>query len=178
MTPLGRELAAVVATHGILRPSAEEVSGERLVVDTRGIGTNRFVEDLVVASLAANVIDLGATIIGGVANSGTPWAVTTARHCGIPHCNVLVDGPRQKGLRRHVEPDEITGERIVLIDNWITTGGSLLEAERIVTAHGAEVVGAIAVSATTETTAVGTIAVRVLWPRDLLVALLSDHNDH
>jgi orotate phosphoribosyltransferase len=172
MKPIGRELAPALANAGILKQSPRAVDGAEVVVDTRGLGTRPHLEALIAATIATNAVDAGATLLGGVANSGTAWAASAARAAGLPHCNVLVDGPRTKGLGRHVEPDDIAGHRMVLIDNWLSTGGSLRTARRIVESLGATVCGAIVVSAATEVIDLDGLHVAVLWPRDLLQAAI------
>ena len=168
MNPIGRELAPTLAAAGILRISARTVDGADVVVDTRGLGTRPHLEALVAATIAVNAVSAGATLLGGVANSGTVWAACAARAAGLPHCNVLVDGPRAKGLGRQVEPDNIVGQRVVLIDNWLSTGGSLRTARLIVESLGATVCGAVVVSAATDVFDLDGLRVAVLWPRDLL----------
>jgi orotate phosphoribosyltransferase len=170
MTPIGRELAGALADAGILRQSLRTVDGAGFVVDTRGLGTRPHLEALVAATIAVNAVSVGATLLGGVANSGTVWAASAARAAGLQHCNVLVDGPRAKGLGRQVEPDDIAGRRLVLVDNWLSTGGSLRTARRIVESLGASVCGAVVVSAATDVWELDGFPVAVLWPRDLLQA--------
>lgn len=168
MKPIGRELAPTLASAGILKKSARAVDGADVVVDTRGLGTSPHLEALITAIIATNAVAVGATILGGVANSGTAWAASAARAAGLPHCNVLVDGPRSKGLGRHVEPDTITGHRLVLIDNWMSTGSSIRTARRIVESLDATVVAAIVISAARDVPDLDGTPMTVLWPRDLL----------
>ncbi|MCK5927780.1 MAG: phosphoribosyltransferase [Nocardioides sp.] len=168
MTVLGRELAALMAGSGILKPSLLTVDGGDLVVDTRGLGTRPAVEALVSATIASNATDAEVSLLAGVANSGTVWASLAARAAGLPHCNVLVDGPRAKGLGRRVEPDDIAGHTVALVDNWVSSGSSLRTARRVVESLGATVRLAIVISAAHDLDRVGDLDVRVLWPRDLL----------
>ncbi|QXF84280.1 hypothetical protein HBA53_24535 (plasmid) [Rhodococcus pyridinivorans] len=168
MQPIGRELATALANAGILKKSPRAVDGAEVVVDTRGLGTRPHLEALIAATIATNAVAIGATLLAGVANSGTAWATSAARAAGLPHCNVLVDGPRSKGLGRQVEPDEISGHRLVLIDNWLSTGDSLRTARRIVESLGATVAAAVVISAAIDVADLDGIPVAVLWPRDLL----------
>lgn len=52
--------------------------------------------------------------------------------------------PKNRGTRRHIEGAQIgTGDRVLLVDDIVTSGGSILKAYELVVATGAEVVGAV-----------------------------------
>lgn len=129
---------------GILR----QVEGDPLV-DSRGLLGTPVGRSLIVRSLARHALEYDSDVaIAGVANSGSILAAILADRLNRSFINLLVDGPRKRGLSRQVEPENIVaGQPMLLVDNWITTGSSLQSAARLVVDAGGTVVGAVVVSA-------------------------------
>lgn len=178
-----RKHMSTALDYGILKK--QRVNGsEKTVVDARGCGTKPVVRNLIEEGLAANFYEIkdNGNMFGGVANSGTVWAALLGTRLCLDFCNVLIDGPRKTGLCRQIEPDTVMGRQIVLVDNWVGSGRSLLQGARIVARHGAEVAGAIVISAPTDfvsfsTPEFGDLPLRVLWPMDLLEEEDARRND-
>lgn len=128
-------------------PGRRGGAGKRFLVDSRGAGADPRLRALILAELGINLHSLPAPpqAIAGLAKSGMTWGAWLALLTGLPYATVLLDGPRSAGLRREVE-GEIGGLRTVLVDNWVASGASLVQAAEIVGRHGGEVVGALAVS--------------------------------
>lgn len=129
---------------GLLRA----VDGQPLV-DSRGLLGTAEGRWVMAAALAQHLDELPDDVaIGGVANSGSIVGLLLADRLDLDYVNVLVDGPRSKGLRRTLEPEDgLLGRPVVLVDNWIATGSSLLEAARLVEDRGGFVVGVFTISA-------------------------------
>lgn len=52
--------------------------------------------------------------------------------------------PKARGTRRHIEGSQIgSGDRVLLVDDVVTSGGSILRAYELIKATGAEVVAAV-----------------------------------
>jgi orotate phosphoribosyltransferase len=119
--------------------------GRSFLVDSRGTGTNLRLRTIVIDALADALFKLPkCDVVGGVANSGTQWASTVAYKLNMPFCNVLKE-PRKSGMKRQIE-GSIEGKRIVLVDDWMNTGGSILNAVEIVKSHGGIPVGLLLIA--------------------------------
>ena len=80
------------------------------------------------------------TVIGGVATAGIPHAAWVAQVMGLPMIYVR-SKPKDHGKGRQIEGRVDANDHIVLIDNLISTGGSVLSAVQAVRKEGAQVDG-------------------------------------
>lgn len=137
---------------GLIKFSAEQLfanrncaGGRSFLVDSRGTGTNLKLRMMVVNALTEELSNLPEyDVIAGVANSGTQWAGILAFKLNMPFCNILKE-PRKSGMKRQVEGD-INGKKIVLVDDWMNTGGSIITAVETVKAHGGIPVGILLIA--------------------------------
>lgn len=137
---------------GLIKFSAEQSfanrnrdGGRSFLVDSRGTGTNLTLRRIVVNALTEELYNLPeCDIIGGVANSGTQWAAILSYKLNMPFCNILKE-PRKSGMKRQVEGD-INGKKVVLVDDWMNTGGSIITAVETVKAHGGIPVGLLLIA--------------------------------
>lgn len=83
-------------------------------------------------------------VIGGVATAGIPHAAWVAEALGKPMIYVR-SKPKDHGAGRQIEGDSVTGKKVVLIDDLISTGGSVLGAVEAARKEGADVVGVVAI---------------------------------
>lgn len=81
-----------------------------------------------------------ATIIGGVATAGIPHAAWVAQELGLPMIYVRPK-PKDHGKGKQIEGRFSQKDKIVLLDDLITTGGSILNAVKATTKDGGNVVG-------------------------------------
>ena len=141
------------------------------VIDTRGAGTSLPLRELIVEHAKARLAALPACdVIAGVSKSGTVWAAWLSWVCTKPFANVLPDGPRHSGLEREVEGD-VSGSRVVLVDNWIRSGASINGAISAVQRAGGAVVGVLVI--VERRTVAFEVPVIVLWQyKDLLASAL------
>ncbi|MDF7668099.1 orotate phosphoribosyltransferase [Lactobacillus sp. ESL0703] len=80
------------------------------------------------------------TIIGGVATAGIPHAALVAAKLGLPMIYVRPK-PKDHGKGRQIEGRFTSQDKIVLIDDLITTGGSVLNAVKATQNEGGNVIG-------------------------------------
>lgn len=80
------------------------------------------------------------TIIGGVATAGIPHAALVAAKLGLPMIYVRPK-PKDHGKGRQIEGRFTNQDKIVLIDDLITTGGSVLNAVKATQNEGGNVIG-------------------------------------
>lgn len=85
-----------------------------------------------------------ANVISGVATAGIPHASGVANILNLP-MNYVRSKPKGHGTKRQIEGRLNKGDKVVVIDDLISTGGSVLEAVDVIRAAGAEVVGTAAI---------------------------------
>lgn len=89
--------------------------------------------------LAERCRDTRADVVLGPTTLGIVLAYEVARHISATAAYGEKNAEGKRFLRRpeHLEP----GQRVLVVDDILTTGGSILECIDLVNAHGAELVG-------------------------------------
>ncbi len=82
--------------------------------------------------------------IGGVATAGIAQGVLLADRLTLPFCYVRPQ-PKAHGMGNQIEGRVTAGQRVVLVEDLISTGGSSLKAAAALRAAGADVIGMLAV---------------------------------
>ena len=85
-----------------------------------------------------------ANVISGVATAGIPHATGVSNILSLP-MNYVRSKPKDHGTNSQIEGRCEPGDKVVVIDDLISTGGSVLKAVDVVRAAGAEVVGTVAI---------------------------------
>lgn len=83
-------------------------------------------------------------VIAGVATAGIPQGALVADVLGIPYCYVRPE-PKAHGMGKQIEGHLISGQKVVVIEDLISTGGSSLKVVNALQAAGAEVLGMAAI---------------------------------
>ncbi|WP_220739259.1 orotate phosphoribosyltransferase [Leuconostoc miyukkimchii] len=83
-------------------------------------------------------------IIGGVATAGIPHAAWVAEKLDKPMIYVR-SKPKDHGAGRQTEGADIVNKKVVLIDDLISTGGSVLGAVEAIRKEGADVLGVVSI---------------------------------
>ncbi|WPQ67687.1 orotate phosphoribosyltransferase [Weissella paramesenteroides] len=83
-------------------------------------------------------------VIGGVATAGIPHAAWVAEKLDLPMIYVR-SKPKDHGTGKQIEGLLAAGQKVVLIDDLISTGGSVLGAVKATKAAGGEVLGVAAI---------------------------------
>jgi orotate phosphoribosyltransferase len=87
----------------------------------------------------------GASAVGGVPVSAIPVACA-ALAAGVPKAFIVRKERKEHGLQRWIEgPALAPGERCVIVEDVVTTGGSTIEALERVRGEGLTVVGVVSV---------------------------------
>ncbi len=84
-----------------------------------------------------------ANRIAGIATAGIAHGVLAAEELNMSYCYVRPE-PKKHGLKNQVEGFMEAGDRVVLVEDLISTGKSSLQAVDGVRNEGAEVVGLVA----------------------------------
>lgn len=85
-----------------------------------------------------------AQVLMGTATAGIPHAAIAAHLLGLP-MGYVRSGSKDHGRRNQIEGKLTPGERVVVIEDLISTGGSVLDTVAALRAAGAEVLGVISI---------------------------------
>src|SRR5690242_517569 len=86
----------------------------------------------------------GADIIAGTATAGIPWAAWAAEALGRPMAYVR-GAAKGHGRGRQIEGAGVAGQRVVLLEDTVSTGESVLAAAAALRAEGAELVRCVCI---------------------------------
>lgn len=84
-----------------------------------------------------------AEVIAGTATAGIPHAAWVAQEMGLPFIYVR-SKPKDHGQGKQVEGVLKEGQKVVVIDDLLSTGGSVLKAAQAVNREGGQVLGVVA----------------------------------
>lgn len=85
-----------------------------------------------------------AEVIGGVATAGIPHATGVSNILNLP-LNYVRPQKKDHGKKSQIEGRCQKGDKVVLIDDLISTGGSILKAVKAVREEGGDVIGTVAI---------------------------------
>ena len=85
-----------------------------------------------------------AQVLMGTATAGIAHAAIAAHLLGLP-TGYVRSGSKDHGRRNQIEGKLTPGERVVVIEDLISTGGSVLDTVAALRASGAEVLGVISI---------------------------------
>lgn len=85
-----------------------------------------------------------AQVLMGTATAGIAHAAIAAHLLGLP-MGYVRSGSKDHGRRNQIEGKLTPGERVVVIEDLISTGGSVLDTAAALRAAGAEVLGVISI---------------------------------
>lgn len=91
----------------------------------------------IAAALADRARSLAPTLIAGTATAGIPWAAFVAEALDLPMAYVRAEA-KKHGMGRQVEGPGVQGQRVLLLEDLISTGGSSLRCAEALRAEGAD----------------------------------------
>jgi orotate phosphoribosyltransferase len=86
----------------------------------------------------------GAEVIAGTATAGIPHAAWVSERLGLPMCYVRSQA-KGHGKGKQIEGKVDKGQKVVVVEDLISTGGSSLNAVRALREEGCQVLGVIAI---------------------------------
>ncbi|APJ10815.1 orotate phosphoribosyltransferase [Bacillus safensis] len=86
----------------------------------------------------------GAEVVAGTATAGIPHAALAADRLNIPMCYVR-SKPKAHGKGNQIEGAVSKGQKVIVVEDLISTGGSVLEVVAALQAEGCEVLGVAAI---------------------------------
>ena len=85
-----------------------------------------------------------AEAVAGVATAGIPQGVLAADQLELPFMYVRSQ-PKEHGMTNIIEGEVVKGQKVVVVEDLVSTGGSSLKAVAALELMGLEVIGVIAV---------------------------------
>lgn len=83
-------------------------------------------------------------LIAGVATAGIPQGVLVAQELGLPFAYVR-SAPKDHGMNNMIEGEVKEGQRVVVVEDLVSTGKSSLKAVEALRAAGCEVIGMVSI---------------------------------
>ncbi|MFN3300546.1 MAG: orotate phosphoribosyltransferase [Sediminibacterium sp.] len=114
--------------------------------DNRKVLSFPYVRDFIKSELCSVIFEQypEATVLAGVATAGIPWGAMAADQLKLPFIYVRPK-PKEHGLGNQIEGALETGQRVLVIEDLISTGKSSLQVVDVLKAAGAEIVGMISI---------------------------------
>lgn len=83
-------------------------------------------------------------MISGVATAGIPWGMMVASHFEVPFSYVRPEA-KDHGKGKQIEGKVKPGQKVIVIEDLISTGGSSLAAVQALRDQGADVIGVVSI---------------------------------
>lgn len=143
------ELAALVRELGVVHGKVTLSSGVESdhYVDLRRVTLHHAAAPLVGRLIRVLTADWDYEAVGGLTLGADPIADAVLHAASVEPDAAPVDAfvvrksTKEHGMQRLIEGPDITGRRVLVVEDTSTTGGSVLTAVRAVRGAGAEIVG-------------------------------------
>lgn len=114
--------------------------------DNRRVLSFPFVRDFIKSELCNVVFEHfpQAEVLAGVATAGIPWGAMAADQLKLPYIYVRPK-PKEHGLGNQIEGYYTPGQRVLVIEDLISTGKSSLQVVDVLRNAGVEVVGMVSI---------------------------------
>jgi orotate phosphoribosyltransferase len=97
-----------------------------------------------VAEGVVSLLPPGAQVVAGLELGGVPLATMVSQLSGLPTLFVR-KAPKDYGTRRLAEGGQVSGRRLAVIEDVVTSGGQIIESCAALRADGADIVGVLCV---------------------------------
>jgi orotate phosphoribosyltransferase len=114
--------------------------------DNRKVLSFPFIRDFVKSEMC-NVVFEGfpeAEALAGVATAGIPWGAMAADQLKLPYMYVRPK-PKEHGLGNQIEGSYAAGQKVLVIEDLISTGKSSLQVVEVLRNAGVEVIGMVSI---------------------------------
>jgi orotate phosphoribosyltransferase len=114
--------------------------------DNRKILSHPFIRDFIKSELCNVVFEKfgSAEVIAGVATAGIPWGAMVADQLKLSFVYVRPQ-PKAHGLGNQVEGELKPGQRVVVLEDLVSTGKSSLAVIEVLKAHNVSVEGMVSI---------------------------------
>ncbi|ODT25470.1 orotate phosphoribosyltransferase [Microbacterium sp. SCN 69-37] len=146
-----RALVDLIAAEAVFHGDFTLSSGKKATyyVDMRKLTLDHRAAPAIGRLVLDAVRDLNVDAVGGLTLGADPIAnavMHASVAAGTPvDAFVVRKEPKDHGRGRQIEGAEVTGKRVVIVEDTSTTGGSPLKAAEVVAAAGAEIVAVVTV---------------------------------
>ena len=114
--------------------------------DNRKVLSFPYVRDFIKSEMCNVIFEKfgEAETLAGVATAGIPWGAMAADQLKLPYIYVRPK-PKEHGLGNQIEGAFTPGQKVLVIEDLISTGKSSLQVVDVLRTAGAEVVGMVAI---------------------------------
>jgi orotate phosphoribosyltransferase len=114
--------------------------------DNRKVLSFPYIRDFIKSELCSVIFEQfpDAGMLAGVATAGIAWGAMAADQLKLPYVYVRPK-PKEHGLGNQIEGNLEKGQKVVVIEDLISTGKSSLQVVDVLKAAGVEVVGMVAI---------------------------------
>ncbi len=114
--------------------------------DNRKVLSFPYIRDFIKSELCNVVFEHfpEAESLAGVATAGIPWGIMAADQLKLPFIYVRPK-PKEHGLGNQIEGNFKKGQRVLVIEDLISTGKSSLQVVDVLRAGGVEIVGMVSI---------------------------------
>ncbi|HEY0751838.1 MAG TPA: orotate phosphoribosyltransferase [Chitinophagaceae bacterium] len=114
--------------------------------DNRGVLSHPYIREYIKSELCNIVFEKfpDADLIAGVATAGIAWGAMVADQLKLPFVYVRPK-PKEHGMGNQVEGELKAGQKVVIIEDLISTGKSSLQVVNVLRQSGAEIEGMVSI---------------------------------
>ena len=114
--------------------------------DNRKVLSHPFIRDFIKSELCNVVFEKfeQAELLAGVATAGIPWGTMAADQLKLPFIYVRPK-PKEHGLGNQIEGEYLPGQKVVVIEDLVSTGKSSLQAVDALLDKGLNVIGMVSI---------------------------------
>lgn len=114
--------------------------------DNRRVLSFPFIRDFVKSELSNVVFEQypDAELLAGVATAGIAWGAMAADQLKLPYIYVRPK-PKEHGLGNQIEGFYEAGQKVVVVEDLVSTGKSSLQVVDVLKAAGVEVIGMVSI---------------------------------
>lgn len=145
-----RSIAKILLSNKAVTLNAKEpyayASGIRspIYCDNRVLLGNCTDRKIIVNSFINAAKALDFDIVAGTSTAGIPWAAWIADKLKKPMCYIRTKA-KDHGMGKRIEGADVSGKKIIIIEDLVSTGGSSISAVDAARGSGAVVMGVIAI---------------------------------
>lgn len=114
--------------------------------DNRKILSYPYIRDFIKSELCNIIFEKfeDAALLAGVATAGIAWGAMAADQLKLPYVYVRPK-PKEHGLGNQIEGDYQPGQKVIVIEDLISTGKSSLQVVEVLRNAGVDVIGMVAI---------------------------------